>query len=247
MGSLLAATVLIVLLDNPALTALVPEIERAVRVGNTTALEHSRNQLRGMVASAVDDALAIERYTLAYVDWRLAYLYGSKRVSVRQARLGEARNLLEQLSKHDPKDAEALSLLGVVYGGLIDLNSWKAMTLGPKASTALATAISMAPNNPRTAMLSGMNAMYTPNVFGGGLDVAERHLRHADVLFAQSSDASWPNWGAVDALAWLGQVLQKKGDRDGARSAYERALVIAPDHVWVRAVLLPSLNRPRTR
>ena len=42
--------------------------------------------------------------------------------------------------------------------------------------------------------------------------------------------------------AWLGIVLAKKGDVEGARAAYENGLAMEPDHGWIRNVLLPQLD-----
>lgn len=244
MRSVLAVTIFAAAIQAPTLTTLVPQIERAALTSDTAALERYRERLRAIIGGRTGEDLGAERYTLAYADWRLSYLYDAKHVRHRQTRLDEARRLLEDLTA-ESKNAEALALLAAVYGGLIDLNRWKSMTLGPKASETLAAAAKSAPDNPRVALLHGMNSVYTPKLFGGGLDVAERHLRRAETLFARTSETEWPNWGAADASAWLGRVLQQKGDLEGARAMYERALAIAPEYAWVKAVLLPSLNRPR--
>jgi tetratricopeptide (TPR) repeat protein len=77
------------------------------------------------------------------------------------------------------------------------------------------------------------------------MDKAEKELRRAEALFArQPADAPWPNWGRLDILAWMGQLLAAKGDRPGARAYYHRALESEPDYVWVRDVLLPALDKP---
>jgi cytochrome c-type biogenesis protein CcmH/NrfG len=42
---------------------------------------------------------------------------------------------------------------------------------------------------------------------------------------------------------WLGQALAQRGDVEGARKEYDRALQIAPDSGWVKYVLLPALTK----
>ena len=85
--------------------------------------------------------------------------------------------------------------------------------------------------------------MYKPKSFGGGPANAEKELRSAVVLFEREKPGKpWPNWGRVDAWAWLGRVLAQKGDRDGARAAYRAALELEPEHRWVRDLLLPELD-----
>jgi tetratricopeptide (TPR) repeat protein len=243
----LAIIVLTATVETLPIATLVPGLERAVLVGDVPTLERQREQLRALLAIPEHSGSSGVDYTLAYIDWRLTYLYHNSRQRERAARLDEARSLLEGLARINSHQAEVQALLGTVYGGLIDLHPWKAVALGPKAVGALAAAASAAPDNPRVALLNGVNALHTPKMFGGGLDVAERHLRRADALFAQLSDTAWPDWGRLDTLAWLGQVLQKKGDRDGALVAYERAWSIAPDYAWVKTVLLPAVNRPPAR
>ena len=49
--------------------------------------------------------------------------------------------------------------------------------------------------------------------------------------------------GRVDAHAWLGQVLARKGDRAAARAEYDEALALAPNSGWVKNVLVPALER----
>ena len=120
------------------------------------------------------------------------------------------------------------------------------MTIGPKSSAAIDAALKAAPENPRVALQAGVGAFYTPKMFGGGLDKAEKELRRAEKLFAaESTNQAWPNWGRLDVLAWLGQVRAAQGDREGARRYYERALQAQPDYAWVRMVLLPALEKAK--
>ena len=93
------------------------------------------------------------------------------------------------------------------------------------------------------ALQRGISAYFSPKSFGGGLERAENDMRHALDLFArQPADEPWPNWGHVDAYAWLGKVLAENGDTAGARQAYQQGLVLEPDHRWIRQVLLPELD-----
>jgi tetratricopeptide (TPR) repeat protein len=75
------------------------------------------------------------------------------------------------------------------------------------------------------------------------LEKAEQALREALELFAlEPADKPWPNWGRLDALARLGQVLADQDRGEEARAFYQLALEQAPDFVWVRDELLPALN-----
>lgn len=116
--------------------------------------------------------------------------------------------------------------------------------LGPRSGEAMDRALELGPNNPRVWLLRGIGAMFTPGMFGGGLDKAEEYLEHAIDLFPEDRPAPpAPAWGYADAYAWLGQVHQTNGELEAARTAYETALRIEPDYAWVRGFLLPGLER----
>ena len=67
--------------------------------------------------------------------------------------------------------------------------------------------------------------------------------RRANELFrAEAASKPWPNWGRLDALARLGQVLADLDRPEEARTVYRSALEQAPDFVWVRDELLPALS-----
>ena len=139
----------------------------------------------------------------------------------------------------------ALALRSSVIGLMIGLsgNPLSGMTLGPKSSGLLDRAKELEPKNPRVWLISGMSAMFTPKMFGGGTDKAEADLRKAIGLFETDRPAGpAPSWGRADAYVWLGRTLQKEDKTADAKVAYEKALEIQPDYQWVRRVLLPSLS-----
>jgi len=218
--------------------ALVKDLERAVVLGDVGKLVHYRQELEGASKEwGVDEGL--RQYTLAYVSWRLVPLVNEKEGG---RTLNQAEEILSGLVRKDPDNAEALALLGSVYGNQIT-NAWKGMRLGPKASKALEQAESISPDNPRVILQQAISAFHTPSLFGGGLEAAEEKLRHAEALFEREpASKSWPDWGRIDVYVWLGQVLVKTGDHKGARTAYEKGLSLEPDHAWIRNKLLPALE-----
>lgn len=235
MGPLLAlGLVLQIGAGDTNLDALGSEIERAVVAGDTATLERARTQLIAIVRRP--DPRPLERYTLAYVDWRLRYLRGTKTTSETTALFAEAEAQLQKIIDADGSDAEALALLATIYGARI-AEGGSAMRLGPRATRAITEAAQRAPDNPRVALLRGIHFFHTPTILGGGQERAEAELGRADALFVAHTSERWPHWGQVDALAWLGQLLAKKRDYVGARVTYERALALEPKHVWIRALV----------
>ncbi|MCI0432852.1 MAG: tetratricopeptide repeat protein [Gemmatimonadetes bacterium] len=139
---------------------------------------------------------------------------------------------------------DARGLLASVLGQKIGSNPFRGMTLGPRSGRLMDEARKEAPDNPRLWLLGGIGAIFTPGMFGGGLDRAERELLRAIELFRTDAPAPpAPSWGCAEAWLWLGQVYQRQKKIGEARSAYETALRLEPDNAWIRDVLLPGVSR----
>jgi tetratricopeptide (TPR) repeat protein len=157
-----------------------------------------------------------------------------------QALLREADRTLER-SAAGLRWPETLALRSAVIGQLIGASGGlSALKLGPRANRLMAQAMELDSLNPRVWLLRGVSALYKPKVFGGGLENAERDLTRAIQLFeGDEARPPHPAWGHAEAWAWLGKVYADRRLPSHARSAYDRALALAPDFVWVRDYLLP--------
>lgn len=219
------------------------EIEAANGAGDLARLNTISAVLDRVLTVTPNDPSLLYYRSLAL--WRTASInMGMKKNSEAKKMLDEADGLLEQANKRAPT-AEALALHSSVLGQMIGLsgNPLSGMTLGPKASGYLDRAKELEPKNPRVWLLSGMSAMFTPKMFGGGSDKAEKDLEKAVELFASDHPTPpAPSWGRADAYIWLGQALQKEEKKEEARAAYQKALELQPGNQWVTRVLLPSLD-----
>jgi tetratricopeptide (TPR) repeat protein len=219
------------------------EIEAANVAGDLNRLTNAAAMVDRVLIATPNDPLLLYYRSLAL--YRSASMYtGLKRNDEAKRALDEADLLLEQATARVPS-ADALALRGSVIGLMIGLsgNPLSGMTLGPKASGLVDRALEVDPKNPRVWLIRGMSAMFTPKMFGGGTDKAERDLQKAIELFeAERPVAPAPSWGRADAYVWLGQALQKDEKLDEARAAYQKALAIQPGYQWVQRVLLPSLD-----
>jgi tetratricopeptide (TPR) repeat protein len=219
------------------------EIDAANAAGDLNRLATAAATLDRVLTVTPNDPLLL--YYRAFALYRTSTIYtGLKKNDEAKRALDEADVLLEQAAAKSPT-ADALALRSSVMGLMIGLsgNPLSGMTLGPKASGLLDRAKEMEPRNPRVWLISGMSAMFTPKMFGGGTDKAEQDLRKAIALFeADRPAAPAPSWGRPDAFIWLGQALQKNDKIDEARTAYQKALELQPGNQWVQRVLLPSLN-----
>ena len=221
-------------------------LEQAVTRSDPAALGELRTVLRREAALLPDPPTGgspLRAYTLAYVNSRLVPVLPDERKEERRKLLDEAAEALRQSLAIAPRDAEAHALLGAIHGAQIGLTPWRAVTLGPRIAEAFRRAEELAPENPRVALQKGISLLFVPRAFGGGAEAAERELRRAEALFAREGRGkAWPNWGQVDVLAWLGQARARQGDEKGARALYQRALALAPGHVWITGELLPALG-----
>jgi tetratricopeptide (TPR) repeat protein len=191
-----------------------------------------------------DDALLL--HYQGYALWREAALVlGMRKPDEARPLLEAADRALERAAAGRPlPETLALhaSVLGqrIAVGGMAD-----GIRFGPRSGALMGEAERAGPRNPRVWLLRGMNAMFAPAAFGGGLDRAETALRRAAALFESDRAAPpAPTWGQADVHVALGQVYAKQGRRDEARAAYRQVLALQPDNAWVRSVLLPALDRP---
>jgi len=217
-------------------------LDQAVVAGSPEALAALQTELGEPSNSSQPDDV----YLWAYTSWRLAQRLPERDRKVRKRLLKDVQEQLEALIERQPGDAEALALLGSVLGDRID-GAFSGMRLGGRASEVLERASELAPQNPRVALQRGVGYYFTPKPFGGGLGKAEQALRQAlDMFAAETADQPWPNWGRLDTLARLGQVLADQDRSEEARAFYQQALEQAPDFVWVRDELLPALSGPES-
>ena len=224
--------------------ALARQIDQAVLAEDLAAMKTARTQLLQLQLSASDtDRRALLQYAVAYADWRMAF---NPAASEREQTdyLDEAETQLQASLKSRPRFAEALGLLGSVYGGKIAHSPMSGIVLGPRASEAIEQALAIEPDNPRLLLDKGVSKFNTPAAFGGDTKEAETLLRRSlDRFAAEPANKPWPTWGRFDAHAWLGQALAKRGDKTAARAEYQQALAISPRSGWVTHVLIPALDK----
>ena len=231
---------------DSAWPAVAARLERSVLNEDAAGVKDARAAcLRLLDAGAPADRVSLIRYTIAYAGWRLAF---HPAVSAKEQGdlVADAVTHLELAVKVNEKFAEAMGLLGVVYGAQIAKNPEFGAKLGQAAGASIARALSLEPENPRLVFLHGAALFHTPAEFGGSTKEAESLFRRALQLFEKEpADKPWPNWGRFDTHAWLGQALARHGDNAGARAEYDAALQIAPNSGWVRTMLLPQVSKEK--
>jgi len=229
---------------TPLLDSLRPRIERAVIEAQWTALDSIATRLRAVLAAdgARDPWV---HHDLAYV------LHRRASALIVSDRARDARPYLEESVREAGRSRElgggahAIALEGAVSGQLAGAGGMLvAMRVGPRAWRLLDSAIALAPNDPRAALLNGISRVNAPRAFGGSLEKGEAELRRAIVLYENDPNRTpLPTWGRADAHIWLAITLQKTNRPAEARSALLEALEIAPGHRWITGELLPQLDR----
>lgn len=219
------------------------EIDRASPRGDVARLVVARSMLERALAVTPDDPILLHYRGFAL--FREAILRRERDQKDVGDLMDEAERDLER-SSQTLKWPETLALLSSIAGQKIGNSPVRGMTLGPKSGRLMSEALRRGEANPRVWLLRGQGAIFTPKMFGGGLDKAEQYLRRALELFGRDAPRPpAPAWGGEEAWVWLGQVLQRQGRIGEAREAYARALELEPEDQWVKFVLLPALDRGR--
>ncbi|MGM0589479.1 MAG: hypothetical protein ACQETE_13745 [Bacteroidota bacterium] len=193
-----------------------------------------------------EDWRAPALYYQAYIHYRLATLFEDEIKQERDKLIEQAVDWLQvALSEENVKHkADMYALLSSCYGILIG-GPFSAMSYGPKAQEAMNKAKQFGPANPRVYLLDGIGKMYTPAMFGGGLERAERLFQQSQMYFEQERDADPPMiaWGQAEIFVWIGRLREQKGDYRSAQTAYQQALSIVPNFKWITDKLLPEVTQ----
>lgn len=229
-------------------------VDSAVFAEREAKIEHAvlicqAEQLTGQVVAIDNDLAATPKdpallYLRAFAHYAEACVARSqKSIAVAVTHMETAEKMLEPVN--DPVwSAEALALRGYILNQLIGVKgSASSMKLGPKSSSLLGQAASVAPSSPRVLFFRGVSLVTTPEMWGGDLAQGIKLLEQASQVFASQPASAPLHWGRAESLTWLGIAKQKSGDLAGARAAWEQALAVEPAYGWVKSILLPSLDK----
>lgn len=120
--------------------------------------------------------------------------------------LDRAQELLDQALELEPDESELHVLQALLYPSRIMVDPMnRGMVYIDKVFTALETAKTQNPENPRTYFLEGVNKLNLPASMGGGAEVAKPILEEALLKFKAffNPDPLWPSWGEESTRAEL--------------------------------------------
>lgn len=185
-------------------------------------------------------------YYIALADYRLtSFHFSQQQKDNAKPFIEDGIEKLKKSIELNDEFAEAHSLLSSLYGNKIALNPLLGMTLGIKSGNEMSTAKKLEPENPRTHLIAGQSAYFTPRLFGGGKDKAATAFSNAIECYEnyQLQNPLYPDWGREEAYSWLGIVQLDQEEYAAAKANFEKSLQINPDYGWVKYKLLPEVNK----
>jgi tetratricopeptide (TPR) repeat protein len=216
-------------------------LARAVNEAKRDLFVQAKTMLEPLANNENNGSLA--HYYLGYIGYQMGVVVERMDKERAVAYLDTAVEHLEAAIQKDERLAEAYALLSSCYGIKISFSPLKGIILGPKSGSLMGKAKSLAPENPRVALLDAIGTYNTPAIFGGGKDKGFAGFKKAAELFDRWKDADslQPSWGREEVYAWVGIAHLDRNEPIMARRAFEKALEINPDYGWVKWVLMPRV------
>jgi tetratricopeptide (TPR) repeat protein len=220
--------------DSHILT-IKAEQQEAADKGDMEQLKEISSKLERL--STFGDKEWLVNYYLALNYYRISIiLYDNKEESEKY--LESSKEVIQKSieSKNDFADSHTLfaSILGMEIGFKPNLG----MTNGMKSAQELEKAKKLAPSNPRVYMVEGTSKLYTPVMFGGGVDKAIALFEKSEELFGKEKDRGiYPDWGNDEIYVWLGNAYKEKEEDSTAIRFYKKALEVNPDYGWAKHLL----------
>ena len=162
------------------------------------------------------------------------------------ARVGEACLDALKADVQGGSDPEALAL-SIACGGYLSLEGGlRGHALGARIDAWLVAAAPLAAAHPRLRLSRALALWYRTEVVADRVARCRADFEAAATLLdsAQAGAPGDPTWGAADAWLYAGRAAVLAGDPVAARTAFEHALLVAPDFGAARRALDGFVARP---
>jgi len=209
--------------------------QEAVDEGNVEKLKEISSKLERL--STFGDKKWLVDYYLALNNYRIStILYENKEMSEKY--LESAKELIQKSIAGKDDFAESHALFTSILGMEIGFKPQLGMTNGIQSGKEIGKAKKLDPENPRVYMIDGTGKLYTPKMFGGGIDKAIGLFEKSAELFLQEKDMGiYPDWGRDEVYVWLGNAYKERKEDSTATEFYKKALEINPDCGWAKVLL----------
>ncbi|MGA9294182.1 MAG: tetratricopeptide repeat protein [Ignavibacteriaceae bacterium] len=184
-------------------------------------------------------------YYLTYSDYLLSIYSMKNEKEFFNKVIDEAIENGEKYLNKNGNSAEMLALMSTIYGIKISVDPELAQTLGPKNFSLISKALELAPDNPRVLLNAGISKFNAPSFYGGSKTEALKYFQKSVENFEKPSKKAslQPDWGHLDALAWLGMTFSALNEYEKAIEVYKKALEINPEYRWIKYQLLPDAQK----
>lgn len=212
-----------------------PDVEGRIQYGFYTEDARSLADLAEQLTRSDTAPEPLRYYYAGLANYWLAQLLATKDKDHARQAVERCVSNLDSALKAEANLASGFALQSACLRTLTALRAWKPLT-GGKSNAQMERAVKLAPRDPRVLLLEALG-----NGDDGRLD--ERSLitlrKAADAFESERHGVErTPGWGAAEAYTHLGRGYLERGDVLKARDALERALLIAPDFVRARRLLL---------
>jgi tetratricopeptide (TPR) repeat protein len=211
------------------------EQQEALNNGDSDAFKTVGSKLERMLT--FEERLWLIEYYQAYNFYRVSNLIEEK--EEKENYIMEAKKHIEKSIEENSEFSESHALYSSILGLEIGIKPYLGMKNGIKSAEEIKKAHALDPANPRTFLIEGISALYTPKLFGGGIDKSLEKLTKAEQLFVSQKKETgiYPDWGWDTIYIWLGMAYGKKGETDRERDYYKKALEVNPLNGWAKELL----------
>jgi len=209
--------------------------QEAVDKGDIDKLKEISTKLERL--STFGDKEWLVNYNLAFNNYRIStILYEKKEES--QKYLESSKEVIQKSIEGKDDFADSHALLASILGMEIGFKPQLGMTNGMKSAQELEKAKKLSPSNPRVYMIEGTSKLYTPKMFGGGVDKALALFEKSAELFEKEKDRGiYPDWGKDEVYVWIGNAYKEKKEDSTATEFYKKALEVNPECGWAKVLL----------
>lgn len=222
--------------DTSYYLQLQTDILKAVNSFNREALLAVEQDIISQIAEKKYNEF-LNYYYLAFAYYQMVFIASVTEKSPKSimADIDQAVIYLEKSIQLKEDFAEGYILLSSLLGQKA-MGEMVSSHFGPKAGYYIKKAKKLEPDNPRCYLVEGVGNYYTPEAFGGGLEVARQSFVKAKELYSkyELKDKRYPDWGHDDLLLWLGKIESLSGNKEMTMHYYEEALSINPESRFIQ-------------
>ncbi|PLX22817.1 MAG: hypothetical protein C0599_05595 [Salinivirgaceae bacterium] len=179
-----------------------------------------------------------EMYSLALGHYGLIGKYiGVEKEDEAKKLLEFIRPIIDKMLEKNPQSSRFNALRGALYGFEINMDSYKAMFLGPKSMKHINKAVDLDPDNPQAWVEKGNMLYYMPDMFGGDKQKGIEAYQKAIELFENQANHRFC-WLYLNTMVVLGQWYYETNESQKSLECYKKILAIEPNFKWANELLM---------